>query len=106
MRMLCRSQGGLVAYGRWHVLLGILYQEGGRMELSELVIGYLSDELEFADSKELMEFLAALSDVGCIEREFLERGVVASRGVCNQLDFIERSREAGSKGGRPRKQKG
>lgn len=103
MRMLCRAEGGLVAYGRWHVLLGILYQSGGRLELNDLTAGYLVDELEFDGLDGLSGFLKTLSEVGCIVPEFLERNVITSRGVCDQLEYLKRAKEAGAKGGRPKK---
>lgn len=96
VRMLRRIQGGVIAYGRWHVLLGMLYQSGGRFELDEMTVADLRDELEMTE-EEVMRFLEDCAKVGMLSAEFLGRGVVASEGVCDQLHYIAQQREYGKK---------
>lgn len=105
IRLLRRLQGGVIAYGRYHVLLGILYQAGGRFDLDELAITDLEEELELTACG-VTRFLEDCSKCGLISSEFLARGVVASEGVCKQLDYIRQQSERGKKGGRPKKADG
>ena len=94
VRMLKRLQGGVVAYGRWVTLLGMLYQAGGIIELNDITTVDLEAELELDDDG-LMSFLEDCAKVGMISDEHLKRGKVTSSGVCDRLAYIEQQREYG-----------
>ena len=101
MKRLRRKHGGVAAYGRWHVMLGILYDAGGRIALDEDVMQLLEEELEFGRD-ELTSFLDDLAKLGWISQELLDIGVVSSKGVCDQLEFLSSSSYYGKKGAEKR----
>lgn len=105
VRILRRLQGGVIAYGRWMVLLGILYQADGLFSLDEMAMMDLMEELEM-EAGEVELFLSDCAKLGMISQEHLSRGIVASDGVCRQLAYIEQQREHGRKGGRKGTPKG
>ena len=96
VRILKRLQGGVVAYGRWITLLGMMYQAGGIIELNDLETADLMSELEL-DADGLMAFLTDCAKVGMLSGEHLHRGMVACQGVCDRLAYIEQQREHGRK---------
>ena len=90
------SCGGIVAFGRWQALLGILYDMDGIIDLSdEIMHKVIEAELELKGEK-LDEFIDVLVAVGWIDTAMWEmQRKVVSRSVVEQLDF--------NAGGRPRK---
>lgn len=101
-KMLVRLEGDPppMTYGRLHILLGTLYQQGGRFEYSELWQHLLADELAM-DHKHVPEFLEHCAAVDIISAEMLGRGVVTSQGVCNEL--ARRAEETATRKERSRK---
>lgn len=103
MKLLRRKWGGVAAYGRWHVLLGLLYDADGLIDCSDDASReMLADELELS-ATELNSFLADLASIDFISAESLGCGHVVSHGVCDELDYRKTKSEVGKKGGRPRK---
>jgi len=95
-------QGGIVAYGRWIALLGILYDRDGIIEL-EHYGRILERELEL-DHNGLISFLDDCAAIGFIEAEaYRERNVVISHGVCNEIEYRRSRIEAGKKSGDSRR---
>lgn len=98
IELLRDMQGGIVAYGRWMVLLAILYDSGGVYVMdTPIKKRLLLKELEF-DSDGLEEFLKACAECELIDAGLLEVGHVASSGVCEQLEYYKTKSEAGKKG--------
>lgn len=104
MKVVRRKCGGIIAFGRWQALLGILYDEDGAIDLSdETMHGVIEEELELKGDK-LDEFIGALVAVGWIGREPWERERhVVSGSVYEQLSYKGKQSANGSKGGRGNK---
>ena len=105
IRLLRHSANGLLGYGRWVALLGMLYDSHGclRLEVPGMV-GLLMNELEFTAQDDLLEYLETLADLNIIDATSLHaRKNVVSKGVCEQLEYRNAKTEAGKKGGRPKK---
>lgn len=104
IRALAMMQGSAVtAFGRWQILMLMLYQYGGIIELNDITRADLCNELEL-DASGLDTFLSQLVDVDLISSSHLARGIVANDGVCKELAYLEEMRERGKKGGRPKKE--
>ena len=101
MLLLRERQGGIVAYGRWIALLGILYDVDGTIDL-ERYGSILERELEL-DSAGLKAYLQDCADVGFLSSESLSCGMVASTGVCDEIEYRKSKVDAGRMGCRPRK---
>ena len=93
---------GFAAYGRWHALLEVIFQAGGRIELDGVWRGILERELRL-DADGLREFLAACAECGMLAGDLLELGVVTSNGIAEQLEFKKSKREAQAKSVESRK---
>ena len=108
IRRLRSMQGGIIAFGRWHALLGILYDKDGLVDASdEVTIDLLAEELDFKGKQardKLFEFLDDCAAIGLIELAAWSAGrhVVCS-GVVEALDFRAKRSNAGGKGGRGKK---
>ena len=87
--------GGVLAVGQWVILLCLLYDYEGEIELTTLNRRMLARELETDD---LDGYLNALADCKLIDKGFLDAGFVTSRGVCDQLEYKRQKSEAGKKG--------
>ena len=108
IRLLRSQGGGLVAYGRWVALLGMLYDSDGiiRLEVPGMV-DLLLNELEFADQDELLEYLDTLAGLQLIDAGSLsERNHVINEGVVKEIDYYRAKSEAGKEGNRKRWKKG
>lgn len=111
VRMLRMMGGGIVEYGRYVALLGILYDMGNRVyvgdgsdPLGNATAALLADELDVGTLDELRAWLGMAAECGLISGEALaELGIVASNSVGDQLVYREKKAEAGRTGGRPRK---
>lgn len=108
--MLRCMEGGIVAYGRFIALLGILYDLGNEIDLTGGADGlddakamYLVRQLEFADADGLEHFLDSMSKVGLIDADAWDGYVVTSHGVAEELAYKAKKSAAGKLGGRPRK---
>ena len=100
--MLRDMQGGMVAFGRWVALMGILYDAEGVYDLTPKVKRqYLMRELE-TDEEGLRQFLFACANCDLLDLQMLEAGKVTSEGICNQLSYVKQKSEAGKKGMRKR----
>lgn len=86
--------GGVAAYGRWHILLGMLYDSDGVIRLSPVSKAVMMANLQFDDLKDLEEFIETLSDLNLIDPGMLERDEIINSGVCKQLDYIEKKANA------------
>lgn len=103
IELLRDDQGGMVAFGRWVALMGILYDVGGVYEIeTKAKRRYLVRELEFADDAELTVFLNACAECELIDPAMLEAGRIASAGICDQLEYYRQKSEAGKKGNEKR----
>ena len=100
IRSLMKAEGGIVAYGRWVALLGMLYDEHGVIDLNDaLSESIVYDELEIDEPG----FFETLARVGLIDSElFHTMNHVVSSGVCEQLEYQRKKSEAGKQGGRPK----
>ena len=100
-----RKLGGIAAYGRWVALLGMLYDEGGVLDMSdEDMVAVVADELELDD---VDAFFVGLAKVGLIEGDLYDsmRHVV-NDGVCREIEYRRKKSEAGKKGNEKRWPKG
>ena len=104
MKFLRKKHGGVAAYGRWHVLLGILYDRDGRIELDDDFMLLLEEDLEMGEG-ELDAFVRDLAKLGWISKDLLDMGVLASPGVAEQLEYRKKKQAAGMKGAEARWQK-
>lgn len=107
MKLLRRKCGGIAAFGRWQALLGILYDEDARIDLSDQTMHEVIEaELELKGAK-LDDFIDVLAEVGWVDRGFweAERHVV-SASVYEQLHYKEVRSSSGKKGGRGNKRGG
>ena len=100
--MLRDMGGGIVAFGRWIVLLSLLYDSDGLIDVTNTPKRkYLAKELELSDDG-LSEFLNQCAECDLIQPELLEMGHVVSKGVCDELDYRKQKSEAGKKGNEKR----
>lgn len=109
MLKLRRKHGGIAAYGRWQALLGVLYDEGGTIDVAdEDNLAMVEQELEL-EGAELDAFIESCVKYGLLSLELWSIGTIGSRGVCDELEYRREQRrkksEAGKKGGRPKKDK-
>lgn len=99
-----RKHGGIAAYGRWQALLGVLYDEGGTIDLSdEDNFAMVEREIEL-DGPDLEEFVKSCVKFGLLSPDLWSIGTIGSRGVCEELEYRRNLREkrstAGKNGGR------
>ena len=96
IRRLMKAEGGIIAYGRWVALLGMLYDEHGMIDLNDpLACSVVFDELELED----FSFFDSLAQIGLIDQSLYESANhVINAGVCEQLDYYKAKSEAGKKG--------
>ena len=99
---LMEVQGGLIAYARWHILLGFMYEYDGAITLTDTRRNILARNLQI-DGEGLDSFLRSCAEIGLIDAGFLDKGKVTSNGVQGQVDFRKMKREVGKLGGRPSK---
>lgn len=109
MLKLRRKHGGIAAYGRWQALLGVLYDEGGTIDVTdEDNLAMVEQEIEL-EGAELDAFIESCVKHGLLSAELWGIGTIGSHGVCEELEYRREQRrkksEAGKKGGRPKKDK-
>ena len=102
IKKLRRKHGGLVAFGRYQALLGILYDQDNAIHLSDeddLIL--VLEELEM-DEKELTAFLNSCAKFDLIDCDKFcqDYPVIASVGVQKELDYRKKKEVAGTKGGK------
>ena len=91
--------GGLLEFGRWMVLLALLYDSDGLYDItSKSKKRYLMRELECGSDEELDKFLSNCAECELISQELLELGHIVSRGVSEEIDYHKTKSEAGKKG--------
>lgn len=91
--------GGLVAYGRWLVLMAILYDCGGLYDFtSNAKARYLVKELDFDSSEDLKSFLETCAECELISADSLAMNHIVCGGICEQLEYQRKKSEAGKKG--------
>lgn len=95
-------------YGRYHILLGMLYQQGGRIELTASWRRMIGGELALDDDA-LQRFLEDCAEAGLLAGDLLELGVAASQGVAKELarreDYREQQKAKSRKGVQVRQEK-
>lgn len=103
MLKLRRKHGGIAAYGRWQALLGVLYDEGGTIDVTdEDNLAMVEQEIEL-EGAELDAFIESCVKYGLLSAELWGIGTIGSHGVCEELEYRKEQRckksEAGKKGG-------
>ena len=101
MKKLRRKHGGIKAFGQYQALLGILYDEGNRLHLSDGDDrGLLMEELEI-DDEELDKFLNSCAKFDLIDcEEFCgDYPIVTHKGVAKELAYKKMKSDAGRAGG-------
>lgn len=101
MLKLRRRMGGMAAYGRWIALLGMLYDEGGMLDMNDEDMRWIvSDELDIED---VDEFFTGLAGLGLIDKEMYEGlNHVVNGGVCDEIAYKKKKSAAGKKGNEKR----
>lgn len=101
MLLVRKRLGGYAGYGRWVALLGILYDQGGILDMnSQPMRDVIASELELED---VDEFFSILADIGLIDPElYHSMSHVVNHGVCDELNYYRAKSEAGRKGMRKR----
>lgn len=98
IRCLAHSQGSVQAVGRWVILLGMLYDQDGLLDLSDATIRKVTAQsLELED---LDGFMVELGKIGLIDGElYRATSHVVNAGVLKELEYYEAKSKAGKKGG-------
>lgn len=101
MLKLRRRMGGMAAYGRWVALLGMLYDEGGMLDMNDEDMRWIvADELDLEDTD---EFFTGLANLDLIDRDMYDNlNHVTNRGVCDEIAYKKRKSDAGKKGNEKR----
>lgn len=99
---LMHLEGGVAAYGRWHILLGLMYDMDGVIKLTDTNLAVLQANMDL-DGEGLESFLSTCAELGLIDQNFLNKREVISEGVIDQLEFKARKAAAGRMGGRPKR---
>lgn len=103
VKKLRKKHGGMAAFGRWQALLGVLYDEGGVIDLNDDDNrSMVEDEIELRGDR-LDAFIGSCAKFGLLSDERWDLGQIASDGVCRELEYKRKKQEAGSKGGKSRK---
>lgn len=104
MLMLRNLQGGIVAFGRWQALLGMLYDQDGRIDTKNTGARMmLQKELELSGD-ELETFISDCIECDLLSGEAWQQWqVVMSTKVLDQIEYHKTRSEAGKMGGRPKK---
>ena len=99
IRRLKIKGGGIIAYGRWVALLGMLYDEHGLIDLNDNATNLVVQmELELL-TEEMPKFFELLAEVGLIDSELYHSlNHVVNSGVCEELEYRKQKSEAGKKG--------
>lgn len=103
IRRLKIKGGGIIAYGRWVALLGMLYDEHGLIDLNDNATNMVVQmELELL-TEEMPKFFELLAEVGLIDSELYHSlNHVVNSGVCEELEYRKQKSEAGIKGNEKR----
>lgn len=109
MLKLRRKQGGIVAFGRWQALLGMLFDEDGIIDINDPDDRkVIEGEIELRGAK-FDGFIEACVGYGLLSAEWWALGKIASTGVCDELEFKRQQKnqksEAGKKGAAAKKAK-
>lgn len=100
MLKLRRKHGGIAAYGRWQALLGVLYDEGGTIDVTdEDNLAMVEQEIEL-EGAELDAFIESCVKYGLLSAELWGIGTIGSRGVCDELEYRREIRDKKSNAGR------
>lgn len=100
MLKLRRKHGGIAAYGRWQALLGVLYDEGGTIDITdEDNLAMVEQEIEL-EGAELDAFIESCVKYGLLSAELWGIGTIGSRGVCDELEYRRETRDKKSNAGR------
>ena len=98
VEMLRDMGDGLVEFGRWVVLLSVLYDADGLYDMNQKGRRrYLMRELEIETEDELDAFLGMCAECDLVSGELLEMGHVVSRGVSDQIEFHRQRSEVAKK---------
>lgn len=97
---------GFEGYGRFWALVEVLYDSNGVFMVDKPIFKQvLADELEMTVA-ELDEFLSVCAECDLIDAGLLSVGHVASKTVCEQLEYDKAKAESGKKGAETRWKKG
>lgn len=100
MLKLRRKHGGIAAFGRWQALLGVLYDEGGTIDVTdEDNLAMVEQEIEL-EGAELDAFIESCVKYGLLSAELWGIGTIGSRGVCDELEYRREMRDKKSNAGR------
>lgn len=104
--VLAERYGLDAAYGKWHILLGLLYDADGIIDIGNAMVRRMvANRLCLEDGEALEAFLELAAFVGYIDQRKLDEGVIMNEGVCAELEFRRQQRDNAQKGGRPAKTK-
>lgn len=99
IRKMMRDGGGLEAYARWEFLKQVLFDEGGRIDMSDgRDVPMLMEELRFDDRGDMDDYLDVLAEHGLIDGGMLSMGVVAAKEVTDEIERRRLSSARGRKG--------
>lgn len=102
MLKLRNKQGGIIAFGRWQALLGMLFDEGGIIDINDPEDKkVIEKEIELKGIK-FDTFIETCIGYGLLSYEMWTFGKIASDGVIREIEFkaklkLQKS-EAGKKG--------
>ena len=96
VRMLMRKEGGYAALGRLIILYSLLYDNGGRLDLTrDLVKETVNEVLDLDDAS---DFIESCGVCGLVSIDYLERGMrVCCDGVIKELQFKKKQRARSKK---------
>ena len=104
IRRMRKRLGGIAAYGRWVALLGMLYDEGGMLDMNDVLLREIvAEELELSD---VDEYFTALAEIGLIEQGlYYSLNHIVNNGVCEQIEYRRKKSEAGKNSANSRNRK-
>lgn len=105
MIKLRRKHGGMAAFGRWQALLGVLFDEGGIVDLNDDDNrAMVESEIELKGER-LDGFVESCVKYGLLDETYWAIGKIGSHGVCEELEYRHKQSEKGKKGAEAKKRK-
>ncbi len=103
LRLMREARGfdPMAEYGRWHVMLGLLYADEGVIDYGDAVTKAAMAESLLLDAVQLDEYVEDLCAVGFVDEAFLDEfGKLTSHGVCDQIAHKRSWSEKSAAGGK------